>query len=122
MSNQRQLTIARVDKNTMAYKRYIGKIEFDNEAGIFHGEVINLRDVITFQGGSVSELRKALEDSIEDYLEFCAERGEVPEKSFSGKFIIRISPELHRKIYIQAKRADVSLNQWVKDVLEQALA
>gem|GEM_PF-1279710 len=62
----------------MAYKGYRAKIEFDDEAGIFHGEVINVRDVITFQGTSVAELRKSLRDSVEDHFAFCRERNEVP--------------------------------------------
>lgn len=102
----------------MEYKGYVGKVEYDDEAGIFHGEVINLRDVITFQGDNVEELRQAFQDSVEDYLEFCSERNEEPEKPFSGKFIVRIPPELHRKIYTQAKVANKSLNSWVNEVLE----
>ncbi len=105
----------------MEYKSYIGKVEYDDEAGIFHGEVINVRDVITFQGESVQEIRQAFRDSVEDYLEFCAERGEEPEKPFSGTFTIRIPPELHRKIYIQARIADQSLNSWVSETFERAL-
>lgn len=66
--------------NSLEFKGYIGLVEFDNEAGLFHGEVVNLRDVITFQGDSVSDLRQAFIDSVEDYLEFCALRGEQPEK------------------------------------------
>ena len=58
------------------YKGYIWKIDYDAEAGIFHGEVINTRDVITFQGKSVAELKRSLKGSIVDYLEFCKERGE----------------------------------------------
>ncbi|MFQ5639650.1 MAG: type II toxin-antitoxin system HicB family antitoxin, partial [bacterium] len=64
----------------MQYKGYLARIEFDEEANIFHGEVINIRDVITFQGKSVEELKKAFEESVEDYLEFCAERNEEPER------------------------------------------
>jgi predicted HicB family RNase H-like nuclease len=102
----------------MEYEGYIGKVEFDDDAGIFHGEVINLRDVITFQGETVDELRQAFRESVDDYLAFCAERGEKPEKPFSGKFVLRIPPELHRKIYVRAKTSDKSLNSWVTDVLE----
>jgi predicted HicB family RNase H-like nuclease len=102
----------------MEYKGYIGIVEFDDEAGIFHGEVINLRDVITFQGESVQELRQAFQDSVEDYLEFCAERNEEPEKPFSGTFTLRIPPELHRDIALRAKLADKSLNSWVAEVLK----
>jgi predicted HicB family RNase H-like nuclease len=104
----------------MEYKGYIGKVEIDDEAEILHGEVINLRDVVTFEGRTVEELRRAFQDSIDDYLAFCAERGEEPEKPFSGKFVVRMTPELHRKVYTKAKLADKSLNNWVNDVLETA--
>ncbi len=105
----------------MEYKGYIGKVEFDNEAEIFHGEVINVRDVITFDGNSVEDLKQAFEDSINDYLEFCAKRGEQPEKPFSGKFVVRLSPEIHRKVFLKAKLSDKSLNSWVSEVLEKAV-
>jgi predicted HicB family RNase H-like nuclease len=105
----------------MQYKGYVGKIEYDDEAAIFHGEVINLRDVITFEGESVGELRQAFQDSVEDYLEFCAERNEKPEKPFSGRFVIRIDPELHRLVVLEAKKADISLNQWITERLEKAV-
>jgi len=105
----------------MEYKGYIGKVEFDSEAEIFHGEVINIRDVITFEGSSVEELNQAFRDSVDDYLEFCTLRGEEPEKPFSGKFVIRLSPELHRKAFIKARLSDKSLNSWVSEVLEKAV-
>lgn len=106
----------------MEYKGYIAKVEFDDEDNIFHGEVINLRDVITFQGHAVDELRQAFKESVEDYLAFCAERDEQPEKPFSGKFSVRIAPELHRKITIQARTTNKSLNRWISDMLEAATA
>jgi len=96
-------------------------IEYDDDAGIFHGEVINLRDVITFEGSCVEELRQALKDSVEDYLAFCAERGEEPERPFSGNLPLRVTPELHRNIYIQAKSEGKSLNRWISETLEKAL-
>jgi predicted HicB family RNase H-like nuclease len=68
----------------MEYQGYIGRVGFDDEAEVFHGEVINTRDVITFQGQSVAELTKAFKDSIDDYLAFCKARGETPDKPFSG--------------------------------------
>ena len=105
----------------MEYKGYIGKVEIDDEAGILHGEVINIRDVITFEGTSVDEIHKAFRESVDDYLEFCAQRGETPEKPFSGKFVVRLPTELHRKAYVQAKLADKSLNGWVTEVLQTAL-
>lgn len=61
----------------MKYKNYIGHIVFDDEANIFHGEVINTKDVITFQASSVDEIQRAFTQSVDDYLAFCAERGET---------------------------------------------
>ena len=105
----------------MEFRGYIATVEFDDEADIFHGEVINLRDVITFQGKSVEELRQAFKDSIEDYLDFCAARNEEPERPFSGKFSLRIDPNLHRRISIQARLAKKSLNHWINETLENAV-
>ena len=105
----------------LKYKGYIGKVEIDDEAGILHGEVINIRDVVTFEGTSVAEMQKAFRESVDDYLEFCAQRGESPEKPFSGKFVVRLPADLHRKAYIQAKLADKSLNGWITEVLKSAL-
>jgi predicted HicB family RNase H-like nuclease len=102
---------------TMEYKGYIGHVEFDDDAGLFHGEVINTRDVITFQGASVAELRKALRGSINDYLAFCAARGEDPDKTFSGKFLVRIDARLHRDIVVAAAREQKSVNTFVADAL-----
>jgi predicted HicB family RNase H-like nuclease len=105
----------------MEYKGYLAKVEFDDEANLFHGQVVNIRDVITFQGQSVDELRSALADSVEDYLEFCAQRNRDPEKPFSGRFLVRIDPVLHREIAIAASRAHQSINAWVTEVFQQAV-
>lgn len=105
----------------MEYKGYIGKVEFDDEAEIFHGEIVNTRDVITFQGKSVAELIKAFRDSVDDYLEFCKQRGEAPEKPFSGQFVTRIPPELHRQVNVAAVISGKSLNAWVTEQLQNAV-
>ncbi len=101
----------------MEYKGYFSKVEFDDEADILHGEVINLRDVITFEGETVKEIKQAFQDSVDDYLEFCAERGENPEKPYSGKFIVRVEPALHKNITIEARKAGKSLNVWVNNAI-----
>jgi predicted HicB family RNase H-like nuclease len=105
----------------MEYKGYIGHIEFDDEASIFHGRVTNVRDVITFHGKSVTELRNAFRESVDVYLDFCAERGEKPDKPFSGQFVTRISPDLHRRASIAASMAGKSLNAWVAEQLQSAV-
>ena len=102
----------------MQYKGYTAKVEYDDEAGLFHGYVLNLRDVITFQGTSVEELRREFRESVDDYLDWCAERNEAPEKPFSGKFLVRLEPRLHRAIASKAALSRESLNTWVVHVLE----
>jgi predicted HicB family RNase H-like nuclease len=106
--------------NTMSYEGYSALVEYDEDAELFHGEVMNLRDVITFQGQSVPELKQAFADSIADYRAFCSARGEEPEKPYSGQFIVRVEPVLHRAVATAAKRSGVSLNKWVAATLEKA--
>ena len=102
----------------MEYKGYCGQVAFDDEQGLFHGEVLGLRDVVTFQGKSVAELRKAFRESVDDYLDFCLKRGEDPEKPVSGRFMLRVSPDLHRQLLVRAKCAGKSLNAWIVSQLE----
>ena len=97
----------------LKYKGYHGKVEFDEEAGLFHDEVVDLRNVITFQGKSVDELEQAFRDSIDDYLEFCKQRGEEADKPFSGRLMLRLPTEVHRKVYIRAKKEGMSLNEYI---------
>jgi len=104
----------------LKYKGYAGLVEYDDEAGIFHGEVVDLKDVITFQGKSVEKLEQAFRESIDDYLEFCLERGEEPDKPFSGRLMLRLSTALHRKVYVTALQEGKSLNQWIAERLEKA--
>jgi len=105
----------------MKYKGYLGQVDYDDDAKIFYGEVIGIKDVITFQGESVQELEKAFKDSIDDYLAFCKERGEKPDKPYSGKFNLRISPELHAKLEVVAKSHHESLNSFITNTLEKAV-
>lgn len=102
----------------MTYKGYHGTVSFDDEAEIFHGEVTGLRDVVTFQGRSVDELKRAFQESIDDYLDFCAERGEKPDKAYSGNFMLRIDPLLHRQLVALSREEGASLNGWVESHLK----
>lgn len=104
----------------MEYKGYLAHVEFDAEAGIFHGEVKNIRDVITFQGRSVDDLKQALADSVEDYLSFCLEEGKTPEQPFSGRVTVRLSPEQHRQVVLAAEKKGKNLDSWIAETLLQA--
>ena len=106
----------------MTYKGYQGVVEYDEDAKIFTGEVINTRDVITFQGKSVQELERAFRKSIDDYLEFCKSRNEEPDKPFSGKLMVRIPPALHRRIALEARRRGQSVNRYIIDRLKRTAA
>ena len=103
----------------ITHKGYCGTVRFDDEAEIFHGEVFGLRDVVTFQGTTVREVKRAFEESVDDYLEFCEERGEEPDKPFSGKFLVRIAPQLHRRLYELSADEGESLNAWLATKLEK---
>ncbi len=106
--------------NLLRHKEYLATIELDPDAGFFHGEVINTRAVLTFQGRSLDELRAAFADTIADYEDWCKERGKEPEKPYSGSFTVRMPPELHRRIAEAAARAGKSLNRFITDTLEHA--
>ncbi len=103
----------------LRYKGYHGNVAFDEEAGLFHGEVVDLRDVITFQGKSVDELQQAFHDSVDDYLDFCQQRGEDPDKPFTGRLMLRLPTEVHRSVYVRAKKEGKSLNEYITEKLSQ---
>ncbi len=103
----------------MKYKGYVGQVYYDEDSKIFHGEVIGLKDVITFQGESVKELEQAFKDSINDYLAFCHERGEKPERTFSGNIRLRMDPKLHASITLEAAKKGISLNDLITQKLSR---
>ena len=106
----------------MEYKGYHALIEFDAEDGIFVGKVYGITDSLNFHGTSVSELEEMFHQSIDNYLAMCAEYKKVPDKEFKGSFNVRISPELHREISLQAAQEGMSLNQFVLKALEKSLS
>ena len=105
----------------LTYKGYQGSFDYDPEADIFHGDVLHISDVITFQGRSIDELKTALAESIEVYLEYCEKKGKEPQKPFSGTFNVRLSPEIHQRLAMLAAHDGVSLNRWVANTLEKAV-
>ena len=105
---------------TMVHDGYVATIDLDEDAGLFHGEVINARDVLTFQGRTIDELKTAFADTIADYVDWCRERGKEPERPYSGNFTVRISPELHRRVATAAARSGKSVNTFVAESLERS--
>lgn len=104
------------------YKGYTGHVEYDDEAKIFYGDVLGIKDVVTFQGTTVDEIEQAFKDSVDDYLAFCKERNEEPDRPFSGKFNLRIPPNLHAKLSIAAQLQGESLNNYIAKMLQRLVA
>lgn len=105
----------------MEYKGYLaGPIDFDQEVNTFSGTVAGLRDVIHFEGASARELTRAFRESIDSYLELCAETGKEPDRPFNGKILVRTEPELHRKAALRAAVEGISLSRWISRQIESA--
>ena len=105
----------------LEYNGYLAKIDFDNEFDCFVGEVINIKDVITFKGSTAKELKDEFRNSVNCYLDFCKKKNKDPDRPFSGKLMVRISPDVHRDIYSAAKGDGVSVNKWVAAALQNAV-
>jgi predicted HicB family RNase H-like nuclease len=106
--------------NTMIYKGYSARIEYDDEDGILTGQIAGIRDGVGFHGDSVEELKGAFHEAVDDYVETCARVGKGPQKPYSGRVMFRVDPEVHRKAALAAELSGKSLNQWAEDVLNRA--
>ncbi|ROM94902.1 type II toxin-antitoxin system HicB family antitoxin, partial [Pseudomonas brassicacearum] len=95
--------------NSMTYKGYKARVEFDERDDIFVGRVLGVRDIISFHADSVTELHAEFANAIEDYLADCVEQGVSPEKPASGKVMLRIRPEVHA--FATAAQTACKINQ-----------
>jgi predicted HicB family RNase H-like nuclease len=107
--------------NTMSYRGYTARIEFDERDSIFVGRILGLRSIISFHGQTVEELRGQFAAAVDDYVADCQEQGVSPEKPASGKLLLRVSPEIHSQALIRAQSTGKSLNQWATEALERAM-
>ncbi len=107
--------------NTLNYRGYTAKIEFDPDDNILFGNIIGIRDTVGFHGESVSELKSAFHEAVDFYLESCKKAEREPNKPFSGKFMVRVDSSLHGEIAAAAARSEKNLNKWVTDTLERSL-
>ena len=106
--------------NTMTYKGYTARIEFDERDSVFVGRVLSVCTIISFHGETVAELRTEFEAAITDYLTDCVEQGITPEKPASGNIMLRVPPEVHGAALVAAQAAGKSLNQWAAEALKNA--
>ncbi len=105
----------------LEHKGYSGRVVFDDEADLFHGELIGLRDVVTFQGRSTDELRLAFEESVDDYLEFCDERSESPNAPPKVQVVLPLPDTLADRLHDRATAAHMTDEAWVIRLLEDHL-
>ena len=106
--------------NSMTYKNYSARIEYDDDDAIFVGHISGIKDIVGFHADSVSDLRIAFEEAVDDYLDACVQLGQKPDKPTNGKILLRVDPEIHRAVLIASELKGKSLNQWASEVLRQA--
>lgn len=108
--------------NIMNYKGYSARIEYSDEDQCFIGHIVGIRDVVGFHGDSVSELKAAFEEAVEDYVTTCEKLKRTPQRPYSGKVMLRIDPAIHARVAIRAEAEGKSLNAWAQDALQRAVS
>lgn len=108
------------DDNTMTYKGYRAIISYSAEDGCLVGRLAGINDIVSFHGDSVEEVRKAFEEAVDFYLESCAKSGHPPNKPYSGRVTLRLPPDLHARLAVQAEAHGASLNSWLVEALDNA--
>jgi predicted HicB family RNase H-like nuclease len=108
-------------ENHLKYLDYVASVEFSAEDEVFYGKVLGIADLISFEGQSVRELKKAFKEAVDDYLEYCRRKKKNPAKTYKGSFNIRLSAELHRLAAIRASSRHLSLNEYVNHAISYAV-
>jgi len=104
----------------MTYRGFAGKIEFDDNAEVFCGTVVNTKVLMSFRGSNVAELKKSFRNVVDTYLAECEASGRPPEKPYNGTIIVRVDPEIHRRVALKAAASRKSMNKYVQSLLEKA--
>jgi predicted HicB family RNase H-like nuclease len=104
----------------MKYKKYVARIEYDEQDRIFVGHLAGIKDIVGFHGTTVDELESAFHESVDNYLAICEETGRPAQKPYSGKLMLRVSPEAHAAVATTAAAHGKSINQWATEVLTRA--
>ena len=105
---------------TMTHRGYSARVDYDDEDGLLVGRIAGIRDGVGFHADTVEGLRAAFREAVDDYLETCERLGRPPQKPYSGRLMLRVDPELHRRAAVAAELAGLSLNQWAERALDGA--
>ena len=108
--------------NVMTVDDYHARIEYDSELDLFRGEILGLSGGADFYGKNPKELRTEFKRSLQVFLKVCSEKGIEPRRHYSGKFNLRISPELHEKLAIAAQAQGKSINALAQEALKERVA
>ena len=108
--------------NLMKVDGYHARIEYDDETDQFRGEILGLSGGADFYGSSPEELRQEFKKSLDIFLDVCKEQGIDPRRHYSGKFNLRIPPELHEKLAMTAEAQGKSLNSLVQESLQRSVS
>ena len=108
--------------NVMSFKDYCARIEYSEDDGCFIGHLAGIRDVVGFHGDTVANLRFAFEEAVSDYLATCEKLGRTPQRPYSGKVMLRLDPDIHARVAMQAQAQGKSLNAWAQETLAKAVA
>ena len=106
--------------NTMSYKGYKARMDFDTEDMVIVGRVMDIDDIITFHGTSIAEFEKAFHTAVDGYLAASRQLGQVPESPASGRMMLRVAPAVHAAAVKASARSGQSLNKWAEQVLQEA--
>lgn len=105
----------------LKYKEFIGSVHFSAADEVFFGKIEGINDLVTFEGETVSKLKRAFKEAVVDYTELCKESGKQIFKSFKGSFNVRVHPELHSKAFEFATLEGKTLNQFIKEAIEEKI-
>jgi predicted HicB family RNase H-like nuclease len=107
-------------KNVLEIEGHKAVVSFDPDIGMLRGEFVGLSGGADFYAEDIKTLRAEGQISLSVYLEMCRENGIEPLKQFSGRFNVRLEPDVHAAAVVAAAAHDKSLNEWVAEKLKQA--
>lgn len=107
-------------KNVLEIDGHKAIVSFDPDIGLLRGEFIGLSGGADFYAGDVDSLAAEGQRSLSVYLDMCRENGIEPYKRFSGRFNVRLEPEVHAAAVTAAAAEDKSLNEWVAEKIREA--
>jgi len=108
--------------NALKYKGYHGSVEYSASDHCLYGKILGIRSCILYEGTDADSIEQAFQESVEEYLEYCKQKGVAPEKEYSGLFQVRISSETHRELAAKAEASGKKLNAIVAEALDRYVA